>query len=136
MGMLLCVPMMIVGLTYILLAATGRTARAIRWPRPGPTRRRERRRQGVTPLGAEIAALIRHGGPIGIDRYMALCLGTPVHGYYRTRDPLGVRGDFTTAPEISQMFGELLGAWSGYVHGRMGRPDPLVLVELGPAGAR
>ena len=86
----------------------------------------------MTPLGAEIAALIRHGGPIGIDRYMALCLGHPVHGYYRTRDPLGVRGDFTTAPEISQMFGELLGAWSGYVHGRMGRPEPLVLVELGP----
>ncbi|TXN74571.1 class I SAM-dependent methyltransferase [Methylobacterium sp. WL18] len=86
----------------------------------------------MTLLGAEIAALIRHGGPIGVDRYMALCLGHPVHGYYRTRDPLGVRGDFTTAPEISQMFGELVGAWVGYVHGRMGRPDPLVLVELGP----
>ncbi|MDP4006848.1 class I SAM-dependent methyltransferase [Methylobacterium sp. NEAU K] len=86
----------------------------------------------MTPLGAEIAALIRQNGPIGIDRYMALCLGHPVHGYYRTRDPLGVRGDFTTAPEISQMFGELIGAWAGYVHGRMGRPDPLVLVELGP----
>jgi NADH dehydrogenase [ubiquinone] 1 alpha subcomplex assembly factor 7 len=86
----------------------------------------------VTPLGAEIAALIRQNGPIGVDRYMALCLGHPVHGYYRTRDPLGVRGDFTTAPEISQMFGELIGAWTGYVHGLMGRPDPLVLVELGP----
>ncbi|QGY02626.1 class I SAM-dependent methyltransferase [Methylobacterium mesophilicum SR1.6/6] len=86
----------------------------------------------MTPLGAEIAALIRQTGPIGVDRYMALCLGHPVHGYYRTRDPLGVRGDFTTAPEISQMFGELIGAWSGYVHGLMGRPDPLVLVELGP----
>ncbi|MHC2108492.1 class I SAM-dependent methyltransferase [Methylobacterium sp. CM6246] len=86
----------------------------------------------MTPLGAEIAALIRHGGPIGVDRYMALCLGHPVHGYYRTRDPLGVQGDFTTAPEISQMFGELVGAWVAYVHGRMGRPDPLILVELGP----
>ncbi|MCJ2093318.1 SAM-dependent methyltransferase [Methylobacterium sp. J-072] len=86
----------------------------------------------MTPLGAEIAALIRHGGPIGVDRYMALCLGHPVHGYYRTRDPLGAQGDFTTAPEISQMFGELLGAWAGYVHGQLGRPDPLVLVELGP----
>ena len=86
----------------------------------------------MTPLGAEIAALIRHGGPIGIDRYMTLCLAHPVHGYYRTRDPLGVQGDFTTAPEISQMFGELIGAWAGYVHGRMGRPDPLTLIELGP----
>jgi NADH dehydrogenase [ubiquinone] 1 alpha subcomplex assembly factor 7 len=86
----------------------------------------------VTPLGAEIAALIRQNGPIGVDRYMALCLGHPVHGYYRTRDPLGAQGDFTTAPEISQMFGELIGAWTAYVHGLMGRPDPLVLVELGP----
>ena len=86
----------------------------------------------MTPLAAEIAALIRQNGPIGIDRYMALCLGHPVHGYYRTRDPLGAQGDFTTAPEISQMFGELLGAWAAYVHGLLGRPDPLVLVELGP----
>ena len=86
----------------------------------------------MTPLGAEIAALIRQNGPIGVDRYMALCLGHPVHGYYRTRDPLGAQGDFTTAPEISQMFGELIGAWTAYVHGLMGQPDPLVLVELGP----
>ena len=86
----------------------------------------------MTPLGAEIAALIRQNGPIGVDRYMALCLGHPVHGYYRTRDPLGAQGDFTTAPEISQMFGELIGAWTAYVHGLMGRPDPLILVELGP----
>lgn len=86
----------------------------------------------MSPLGAEIAALIRQNGPIGVDRYMALCLGHPVHGYYRNRDPLGARGDFTTAPEISQMFGELIGAWSAYVHELMGRPDPLVLVELGP----
>ena len=86
----------------------------------------------MTPLGAEIAALIRQNGPIGVDRYMALCLGHPVHGYYRTRDPLGAKGDFTTAPEISQMFGELIGAWTGYIHGLMGQPDPLILVELGP----
>lgn len=85
-----------------------------------------------TPLGAEIAGLIRETGPIGIDRYMALCLGHPVHGYYRTRDPLGARGDFTTAPEISQMFGELLGVWVALVRRRMGAPDDLVLVELGP----
>ncbi|WP_457104817.1 class I SAM-dependent methyltransferase [Methylobacterium sp. P5_C11] len=86
----------------------------------------------MTPLGAEIAALIRQNGPIGVDRYMALCLGHPIHGYYRNRDPLGVQGDFITAPEISQMFGELIGAWTAYVHGAMGRPDPLMLVEFGP----
>ena len=86
----------------------------------------------MTPLGTEIAALIRQSGPIGVDRYMALCLGHPVHGYYRTRDPLGAQGDFITAPEISQMFGELIGAWTAYAHGLMGQPDPLVLVELGP----
>ena len=86
----------------------------------------------MTPLGREIAAIVRETGPIGIDRYMALCLGHPVHGYYRTRDPLGARGDFTTAPEITQMFGELVGAWAAYVHRAMGAPDPLVLAELGP----
>ena len=86
----------------------------------------------MTALGREIRAIIRETGPIGIDRYMALCLGHPVHGYYRTRDPLGARGDFTTAPEISQMFGELLGAWAAFVHRAMGAPDPLLLVELGP----
>ena len=86
----------------------------------------------ATPLGAEIATLVRETGPIGIDRYMALCLGHPVHGYYRTRDPLGPRGDFTTAPEISQMFGELIGVWIASVWAAMGAPAPLRLVELGP----
>jgi SAM-dependent MidA family methyltransferase len=86
----------------------------------------------MTPLGREIATIIRETGPIGVDRYMALCLGHPVHGYYRTRDPLGARGDFTTAPEISQMFGELIGAWAAWVHRAMGAPDPFTLVELGP----
>jgi SAM-dependent MidA family methyltransferase len=86
----------------------------------------------MTPLSREIATIIRETGPIGVDRYMALCLGHPVHGYYVTRDPLGARGDFTTAPEISQMFGELIGAWAAWVHRAMGAPDPLLLIELGP----
>ena len=85
-----------------------------------------------TPLAREIAGIVRETGPIGIDRYMALCLGHPVHGYYRTRDPLGARGDFTTAPEISQMFGELIGVWIAAVAGMMGPADSLTLVELGP----
>ena len=64
----------------------------------------------VTPLGRHFAASSRQG-PISVARYMALCLGHPRHGYYMTRDPFGAGGDFVTAPEISQMFGELLGLW-------------------------
>jgi NADH dehydrogenase [ubiquinone] 1 alpha subcomplex assembly factor 7 len=63
---------------------------------------------------------------------MAACLGDPQYGYYMTRDPLGRRGDFTTAPEISQMFGELLGFWAVVVWQQMHMPKRLNLVELGP----
>ena len=64
--------------------------------------------------------------------YMALCLGHPKHGYYITRDPLGAAGDFTTAPEISQMFGEMIGLWLAQVWIDTGRPAQFRLVELGP----
>ncbi|WP_454915722.1 class I SAM-dependent methyltransferase [Xanthobacter sediminis] len=84
------------------------------------------------PLAAEIRALIAAEGPLPVSRYMALCLGHPRHGYYMTRDPLGTRGDFTTAPEISQMFGELLGLWAVAVWQQMGAPAAFLLVELGP----
>ena len=87
------------------------------------------------PLRALIAREIRAGGPIGLDRYMALCLSHPRHGYYATRDPLGRSGDFTTAPEISQMFGELIGAWAAAVLAAMTSAAPGArpgLVELGP----
>jgi SAM-dependent MidA family methyltransferase len=63
---------------------------------------------------------------------MALCLGHPVHGYYAARDPFGAGGDFTTAPEISQMFGELIGLWAADVWRMMGARRPVRLVELGP----
>ncbi len=86
----------------------------------------------ASPLGRLIADLIRLEGPIGLDRYMALALGHPIHGYYMTRDPLGAAGDFTTAPEISQMFGELIGLWAAEVWRQMGSPAPLRLVEFGP----
>ena len=79
-------------------------------------------------LRREIAA----DGPLPVDRYMALALGHPRHGYYVTRDPLGADGDFITAPEISQIFGELVGIWMADSWDRMGRPDPILLVELGP----
>jgi SAM-dependent MidA family methyltransferase len=86
----------------------------------------------MSALKAELIRLIREEGPLGISRYMALCLGHPRHGYYMTRDPFGAQGDFTTAPEISQMFGELLGLWAGAVWQMMGKPKSLRLVELGP----
>jgi len=86
----------------------------------------------MTPLEAEIRRLIALEGPIPVDQYMRLCLGHPQHGYYMTRDPFGTRGDFTTAPEISQVFGELIGAWAAAVWQQMGAPEVLHLIELGP----
>ncbi len=85
-----------------------------------------------TPLEAEIRRLIAIAGPMPISQYMTLCLAHPQHGYYMTRDPFGARGDFTTAPEISQMFGELIGLWAAAVWRMMGSPTKLLLVELGP----
>jgi SAM-dependent MidA family methyltransferase len=82
----------------------------------------------MTSLGRHVRELIAFEGPITVERYMSLCLGH----YYATRDPLGSGGDFTTAPEISQMFGELIGLWMLEAWSAMGRPDPVHLVELGP----
>src|SRR3954447_22811886 len=84
------------------------------------------------PLEAEIRRLISIAGPMLIAQYMALCLCHPEHGYYMTRDPFGASGDFVTAPEISQMFGELIGLWAGAVWRQMGSPENIRLVELGP----
>ena len=85
----------------------------------------------MTPLEAEIRSLIQQRGPLGVDEYMALCLAHPEHGYYMAREPFGRGGDFTTAPEVSQMFGEILGAWAADTWMRMGSPR-VRLVELGP----
>jgi NADH dehydrogenase [ubiquinone] 1 alpha subcomplex assembly factor 7 len=87
---------------------------------------------GGSPLADLIAAEIRVDGPISVAQYMALALGHPRLGYYVTRDPLGAAGDFTTAPEISQMFGELIGLWCAETWRAMGAPPRLVLAELGP----
>jgi len=86
----------------------------------------------MTPLEAEIRRIIETDGPISVADYMRLCLGHPQHGYYVTRDPLGARGDFITAPEVSQMFGELIGAWAAAVWQQMGAPREVSLVEFGP----
>ncbi len=87
---------------------------------------------GDTPLRQKIAHLIAANGPMSIADYMALALGDPRHGYYTTRDPFGVEGDFITAPEVSQMFGEIVGAWLVHVWRMTGAPAPAHLVELGP----
>jgi len=86
----------------------------------------------LPPLEREIRRRIEIAGPMPVAQYMALCLVHHKHGYYTTRDPFGVAGDFTTAPEISQMFGELLGLWAAATWRAMGSPDQVRLVELGP----
>ena len=85
-----------------------------------------------SPLQSEIRKLIKSSGPMPVWRYMELCLMHPQHGYYLSRDPLGREGDFTTAPEVSQMFGELLGLWAASVWKAIGSPPLLRLIELGP----
>lgn len=82
-------------------------------------------------LGRLIARRIALTGPISVADFMVEALGHPRLGYYRRAQPLGAAGDFTTAPEISQMFGELIGAWLAERWLAMGQPD-VALVELGP----
>jgi len=86
----------------------------------------------MNALKQEIAAMIAQEGPISLERYMALCLGHPRYGYYMTRDPFGAAGDFVTAPEVSQMFGELVGVWLSEAWRVSGAPRPARLIELGP----
>ena len=86
----------------------------------------------MTPLAALLIRRIAATGPITIAEYMADCLMHPVHGYYATRDPFGAKGDFTTAPEISQMFGELLGLCLAQSWLDQGAPGQFTLAELGP----
>jgi NADH dehydrogenase [ubiquinone] 1 alpha subcomplex assembly factor 7 len=75
---------------------------------------------------------IAAGGPVTVAEFMRHALAEQGAGYYATRDPLGSAGDFVTAPEISQMFGELVGLWCVDAWERAGAPDPFLLVELGP----
>ena len=85
-----------------------------------------------SPLEQEIRRLIGVAGPMPIAEYMRLCLTHPRYGYYINRDPLGAGGDFVTSPEISQMFGELIGLWMAAVWRQMGSPENIRIVELGP----
>ncbi len=85
-----------------------------------------------TALGNKIKALIRTSGPISVTDYFALCLADPEHGYYKTREPFGRSGDFVTAPEVSQLFGEMIGVFMVHAWQRHGEPDGVRLAEIGP----
>ncbi len=88
--------------------------------------------EAAAPLIDRLARRIRQTGPMTLADFMADCLLDPTHGYYTTRDPLGAAGDFTTAPEISQMFGELLGLALAQNWLDQGAPAPFTLAEPGP----
>jgi NADH dehydrogenase [ubiquinone] 1 alpha subcomplex assembly factor 7 len=83
-------------------------------------------------LDAEIRHRIAKAGPMPVSEYMALCLTHPKYGYYTAHDPFGTRGDFITAPEVSQMFGELIGLWMAAIWKQAGSPGNIHIVELGP----
>jgi NADH dehydrogenase [ubiquinone] 1 alpha subcomplex assembly factor 7 len=85
-----------------------------------------------SPLETLIRKQIAASGPMPVARYMQICLTHPQYGYYLKRDPLGRDGDFITAPEVSQMFGELIGLWAASVWNAMGMPEQVKFVELGP----
>lgn len=114
MGQVLSVPLIVVGLWLILKA-----------PMPGEASFR-------SPLHRSLRRRIAKDGPLPVSEYMEVALADPEHGYYKTRDPLGRDGDFTTSPEISQTFGELIGAWAAVVWDQMEKPGSFRLVELGP----
>jgi NADH dehydrogenase [ubiquinone] 1 alpha subcomplex assembly factor 7 len=93
----------------------------------------ERKLRGTDAALAErLKERIAREGPISVANYMDACLGDARAGYYRTRQPIGLKGDFITAPEISQIFGELLGLWAVAAWQAMGEPSRVVVAELGP----
>lgn len=86
----------------------------------------------MTPLEALLRQRIAAEGAISVAEFMAAALTHPEHGVYMQGDPLGRSGDFVTAPEISQVFGELVAAWCAAVWHSLGAPAQLPLIELGP----
>ena len=85
-----------------------------------------------TPLARKLKERLRERNFLAMSSFVDSCLNDEEHGYYQTRDVIGRTGDFTTAPEISQIFGELIGLWCAVVWQQMGSPANLTLVELGP----
>ena len=88
--------------------------------------------QAMSPLTQILRSRIMAQGPINIADYMAECLMHPEHGYYTTQKVFGQNGDFITAPEISQMFGEMIGLSLGSAWQAQGCPPDAIIVELGP----
>lgn len=90
--------------------------------------------ESENPLREEIKSIIRNEGPLAISKYMEMCLLHPTYGYYVKQDPLGRGGDFTTAPEISQIFGEIIGIWAldWWLKNKNIGKDKITLIELGP----
>jgi NADH dehydrogenase [ubiquinone] 1 alpha subcomplex assembly factor 7 len=86
----------------------------------------------IVTLKDRMRGLIAQGGPMTVAQFMALALHDPLNGYYARRAAIGADGDFITAPEVSQMFGELVGLWCAQSWEEMGRPVPVHLIELGP----
>lgn len=84
----------------------------------------------MSELKDRLIAMIRASGPISVATYMDLCLHDRQHGYYATRPGLGE--DFITAPETSQVFGELIGLWAAHEWQQMGSPERFSLIEIGP----
>jgi hypothetical protein len=124
MGQLLSLPMIIAGLALLLHARSAAHARMSDAAVASVTVDRTR-------LEAGIARLIRAGGPIDVATFMTLALGHPTQGYYAACAGLGADGDFVTAPEVSQLFGELVGLSLASAWAASGTP-PAHLVELGP----
>lgn len=85
-----------------------------------------------TPLARKLAAEIRRDGPISLSSMLVRALHDPEHGFYTRAQPFGAEGHFVTAPEVSQMFGELLGVWAVTCWDQLGRPESFDLIELGP----
>ncbi len=94
---------------------------------------RQATKQGAdTPVAIKLKARIEQTGPLTLHDYMATCLGDPEFGYYITHQPFGTKGDFITAPDVCQIFGELLGLWCVHVWEELGQPGKCKLIELGP----
>lgn len=87
----------------------------------------------VSPLGKDLKSYIKLKGPITLHDYMAQCLNHLMHGYYQSKgEVIGERGDFITAPEVSQLFGEMIGIWCLSMWEQLGKPERINVVELGP----
>ncbi|MGF0538713.1 class I SAM-dependent methyltransferase [Agrobacterium sp. ES01] len=86
----------------------------------------------TTALATRIKSMIRTGGPISVTDYFSLCLADPENGYYKTRNPFGIEGDFITAPEVSQLFGEMIGVFIIHAWQTHDSPEAVRLVEIGP----